>query len=87
MQSLGLILKINTPPKLNQSFAAAVVLAKANQCGGGKWQATRFRKGRLTIVAPSPVYAQELALRKAKIKEELNEALGSELIKQLIIQS
>ncbi len=72
---------------LARSLEAAVVLAKATACGAGRWQATKFRHGRLTLVAPSPIAAQELTLRASEVLDALNALFGQPLIKQLLIRS
>ncbi len=75
------------PTGLARSLEAAAVLAKVNACGAGRWQATKWRHGRLTIVAPSPIAAQELTLRSLEVLNSLNDAFDRPVIRQLFIQS
>lgn len=86
-QSIGNIITVKTTPGLSRSLKAAMVVAKATEAGDGTWQATAFRKGRLTLVAPSPIEAQELVLRKEELKKQINTALGDEIVERLIIRS
>lgn len=72
---------------LTRSILAAIVIAQATNCGQGRWQATRFRLGRLTLVAASAIAAQELQLRRIEIINEINQSLGESLVAKLIIRS
>lgn len=85
--SIGSIITVKTAPGLSRSLKAAMVVAKVTDEGKGQWQATSFRKGRLTLVAPSPIEAQELVFRKDEIKKQINTALGGEIVERLIIRS
>ncbi len=87
-QSIGKVIeRKNTDSGLAQSLTAAIVLARINEQGNGRWQATQFRKGRLTLTAPSPIEAQELKLRQLVILAEINSLFNETLVKQLIVRS
>lgn len=81
------IIKKTTATGLSRSIDAAVVLAKATQIAAGRFEAVRYRNGRLTIVAPSPVAAQDLVLRKEAIITELNNVFAERVIKELYVRS
>ncbi len=86
-QSVGRVISGKTKPGLARSVEAAVVVAKATAASRGLWQATRFRSGRLTIIAPTPIEAQELSLQRRKIKDDLNLKFDQELIKEVIVRT
>lgn len=87
-QSIGKAVEIKVASVgLARSLEAAVVLAKADSCAAGRWKATRYRKGKLTLTAPSPVAAQELVLRKQLILRELQQVLGETVVTELFIRS
>jgi hypothetical protein len=91
-QAVGKIIEVktNTPSQslgLAQSLNAAIILAKVTEYGNGRWQATRFRKGRLLLIASSAIEAQELYLQREIIKKELNELFNENLIKQVIVKT
>lgn len=85
--SIGNIITVKATPGLSRSLKAAMVVAKTTEIGNEAWQATSFRKGRLTLVAPSPIEAQELVLRKDEVKKQINTALGNEIVERLVIRS
>ena len=84
---IGRIVNQKTTNGLARSISAAVVVAKATATAAGRFEAIRFRNGRLTIVAPSLMAAQDLALQKEQIVEELNTAFGERIIKDLYVRS
>lgn len=72
---------------LSRSLAAAVILAKVTEWGSGRWQATKFRSGQLTLVAPSSIAASELYASRERLVGEINTFLGQEVIKKLIVRT
>ena len=84
---LGKVVIQKSTPGLARSIEAAVVVVKATECAAGRFQAIRFRNGRLTVVAPSLIAAQELVLRKLAIIEEINTFLGERIVRDLFIRS
>lgn len=87
-QAIGKVIEVKTANTgLARSLEAAVVLAKVTELGAGRWQAARFRNGRLLLTAPSAIAAHELVLRRAAILAEINTMFGSEVVKQLSIRS
>ncbi len=72
---------------LSRSIDAAVVLAKVKQVSAGRFEPIRYRNGRLTIIAHSPVAAQDLVLRKEAIIAQLNSAFGESVVKELYVRS
>lgn len=87
MESIRQIIKAKTARPLAKSIEAAIVLAKATECGQGRWQAVRFRLGRLTLLAPAAIEAQELKLKRESIRAEINQVLGEEVVKQLVVRT
>lgn len=84
---IGRIVKQKTATGLARSISAAVVVTKATTTAAGRFEAVRFRNGRLTIVAPSLMAAQDLALQKEQIIIELNTAFGDHIVKDLFVRS
>jgi hypothetical protein len=72
---------------LSRSVAAAVVLARVNSINEGKWEATRFRNGRLTITAPSSIAAQELCWRQSELIKQINQLFDESIITALSFRS
>lgn len=87
-QSIGKSIQIKVASTgLSKSLEAAMVLSKVNESSQGRWQATRFRRGQLTLVAPSPAAAQDLALRRSIILKEVNDLFGQPVVTRLIVRS
>ena len=55
---------------------AARVCAVANQLARGRFEAIRWRGGRLVVVVPNSVAAQELTFLEVEITETLRQNLG-----------
>jgi hypothetical protein len=87
-QAIGKVINVKpVSAGLARSLQAAMIIAKATECSQGQWQAVRFRSGRLTITAPSPIAAQELSLRRNQVLEQINRTLGGQIVNQILIKS
>lgn len=80
--------------RASRSVVAAIVLAKINSLNGdrwGNWQAIKFQNGRVTIVAPSAIEAQELVWRKSELLSEVkllfDHSTDQPIITDLIIRT
>jgi len=45
-----------------------------------------FKKGRLHVLTSSPIWIQELTMRKEEIIKKINEKLGEEVVKEIFFR-
>lgn len=64
---------------LGAAAEAAFVCAAANELAGGRFEAIRWRDGRLTIVARTSLVAHELVFEEADFIEALRAKIGVSL--------
>lgn len=61
---------------LSAAVEAAFICTKANELAQGRFEATRWQRGRLTLVAHNPLIAHELTFVEHELTAALRQKLG-----------
>lgn len=85
----SLIPKILQRPRIKQQVEAVEVCKIADKIlkeafGSNNAKATFFRNSTIQIKCPNSTLANEIQLRRERIKNEINEELGKELVKNIL---
>ena len=73
--------------KIDENKALALWPGVVGQQLAGKTRAVSVARGRLVVEAASPVWANDCRMLSHQIREKLNQALGSEIIKSITFRA
>jgi hypothetical protein len=71
--------------KIGSVMNATRIVVAANKVSGGAYEAVSFRDGRLKVMVPAGPPLYFLKLKEKETIKRINEALGEEKIKKLVL--